>query len=373
MLGGQCFKRACMSRLVQLFGAGLIGVILYLTLWPTGIDPVSWEAPADAGYTGEFEQNTRFASATFFELENLEGPEDVAIGPDGLLYTGVLGGAILKLDPKTGDYEYHGFTKGRPLGFEFDNSGNLIIADARLGLIKMDPAGQVSVLADKAEDGSFIGYADDLDILPDGTIWFSDASTKFWPWEWGGTKGASVVEIWEHAGTGRVLSYNPSTGDVKTHLTGVVFSNGVAVDPEGAFVLINETGSYRILKHWLKGDKAGTTEVLIDNLPGFPDNINRDEAGGFFMGLVSPRSAAIDMLADKPFLRNVLWRVPGFKKAAVPKPYSHLVRFDADGNILETWQDPAGGFSDVTGATRGPDGSIYVSSLHERRIAKLAP
>ena len=26
-------------------------------------------------------------------------------------------------------------------------------------------------------------------------------------------------------------------------------------------------------RHWLKGEKAGTTEILADNLPGMPDNI----------------------------------------------------------------------------------------------------
>ena len=26
-------------------------------------------------------------------------------------------------------------------------------------------------------------------------------------------------------------------------------------------------------RHWLKGEKAGTTEILAENLPGMPDNI----------------------------------------------------------------------------------------------------
>ena len=36
---------------------------------------------------------------------------------------------------------------------------------------------------------------------------------------------------------------------------------------------------YRIQKYWLCGDKAGTAEIFIENLPGFPDNVSSNEKG----------------------------------------------------------------------------------------------
>ncbi len=37
-------------------------------------------------------------------------------------------------------------------------------------------------------------------------------------------------------------------------------------------------------RHWLKGPRAGTTEVLIDRLPGFPDGVSRAPDGGWGWG-----------------------------------------------------------------------------------------
>ena len=61
-----------------------------------------------------------------------------------------------------------------------------------------------------------------------------------------------------------------------------------------------ETGHYRVLKHWLQGDKAGNTEILIENLPGFPDNMSTGLDGRFWLGLASPRNALLDKISDKP-------------------------------------------------------------------------
>ncbi|MCI5047913.1 MAG: SMP-30/gluconolactonase/LRE family protein [Aquisalinus sp.] len=355
-----------------LFVVTLVLAGAYFLLWPTGLSPKAWVAPQDKGLTGDFVPNDLIARAEQIDLSGRFGPEDIDIGADGLLYTGVSDGSIIKIDPRTGEFDIVAITGGRPLGVEFDDAGNLLVADAYKGLISVSSDGTVTVLADTADDGLVIGYADDVDIAPDGRIWFSDASTKFFPGQWGGTLEASIAEIWEHAGTGRVLSYDPASNSVTTHMTGLVFANGIAVDPAGQFVLVNETGKYRVLKYWLAGPKAGQTDVLIDNLPGFPDNINPDPAGGYFIGLVNPRSAEVDSYAEKPFMRNVLWRIPGFSDAAAPPPYSHLIRIDGNGNILATWQDPEGSYTDVTGAVRASDGSIYVSSLQEDSIARLA-
>ena len=37
----------------------------------------------------------------------------------------------------------------------------------------------------------------------------------------------------------------------------LLFANGVAVGPDDAYVLVNETAAYRVMRYWLKGEKAG--------------------------------------------------------------------------------------------------------------------
>ena len=113
-------------------------------------------------------------------------------------------------------------------------------------------------------------YADDLDIADNGVIYFSDASTKFGAKDNGTTMAASLLEIMESKGTGRVLAYDPRTMQTRTIAKGLVFPNGVAMHPDGS-VLVNETGRYRVLKI---DPATGQMTDWITNLPGFPDNIN---------------------------------------------------------------------------------------------------
>ena len=78
----------------------------------------------------------------------------------------------------------------------------------------------------------------------------------------------------EHRPLGRLLVYNPETKTTTTLLDNLYFANGVAIGSDGTFVLFNETYMYRVQKYWIKGEKAGTSEIVIDKIPGFPDNIS---------------------------------------------------------------------------------------------------
>ena len=56
--------------------------------------------------------------------------------------------------------------------------GQLIVADAALGLLSISPEGDIEVLADSVAGDKML-FVDDLDIAADGTIWFSDASARY--------------------------------------------------------------------------------------------------------------------------------------------------------------------------------------------------
>ena len=78
---------------------------------------------------------------------------------------------------------------------------------------------------------------------------FSGASTRFGAAESGGTYAASLLDLMEHTRNGRLLVYDPETGRATTLLDGLSFANGVAVSPDQSFVLVNETGEYRVIRH----------------------------------------------------------------------------------------------------------------------------
>ena len=347
----------------------ILGTLLaYLLLWPVATDPVSWQAPQNQGYVGDFEQNNKLAKIEIIELTDTHGPEGLAL-LNGEIYTATREGWILKYNEASGAITKLVNTQGSPLGLVFDASGNLLIADAYKGILSMAPDGTLTTLTNSM-DGVPIVYADDLDLTEDGKIYFSDASTKFGAESNGGTYAASLLDIAEHGGHGRLLVYDPADQSTKLVMDGLNFANGVATAADSSFVLVNETGTYRIQKYWLTGEKAGTAEVIIDNLPGFPDNIVRGRDGRFWVGLVSPRSQELDDISSYPILRKMVQRLPQFMQLAA-ESYSHVIAIDGDGNVLTSLQDPNGQHHTNTGALETDDW-LYISSLHADNLARIS-
>ena len=182
------------------------------------------------------------------------------------------------------------------------------------------------------------------------------------PKEAGDTYKASHIDIIEHGGNGRLLVYDPATKKTKTLLTGLNFANGVAVSHDQTYVLVNETGSYRIIRYWISGQQKGTSDTLISSLPGFNDNISTGYEGRFWVAFISPRNALLDSLSDKPFLRKVIQRLPNFiKPQAVP--YGHIIAIDGQGEVvLMDLQDSKGTYPFTTGVTEAKN-HLYIGSL----------
>lgn len=355
-----------MHRVLKVGAALTVLALLYLAFWPVAVRPAAWTTPENPGYTGQYAHNNRLAALELYEIGGRIGPEDAALGPDGLIYTATHDGEIMRLGAE-GRAEVFAVTGGRPLGIEFADDGTLWVADAYRGLMSVDRQGNAVVVADRTTDGSSILYADDVDIGPDGAVYFSDASTRFGAQANGGTLAASVLDLVEHSANGRVLKHDPATGQTTVFADGLTFANGVAVSEDGQALYVVETGDYRIWRYPLAG---GPGQVVLDNLPGFPDNINPAPDGTFWVGLVSPRNAIMDALSDKPGLRRVIMRLPEAMKPA-PTRHGFILRMDASGKVLETLQDPSGGYALTTGAITLPDGGIVVSSLSEPRLGIL--
>ena len=349
-----------MKKILLAFCLLLGAMILYFIFWPVPIEPVAWEAPPNPGYTGAFIQNERLKGIEIFSIGDNSGPEDIAVDSQGRIYCTTHEGRIVRLNPEGLNPENWVDTKGRPLGIDFDKAGNLIVADAYRGLLSVAPSGTVSELATTA-DGTAIRYADDVDVAADGKIYFSDASTKFGAKQAAGTYGASLLDLMEHGGHGRLLVYDPATGMAKTLLDGLNFANGVAVSHDQKYILVNETGSYRVIRYWIAGPKKGESEPLIEALPSFPDNISTGLNGRYWVALVSPRNQLVDRLAGQPFLRKVIQRMPAFLRPQAVA-YGHIFAIDGTGKVLEDLQDPTGTYPINTSVTETKD-YLYIGSL----------
>jgi hypothetical protein len=253
-------------------------------------------------------------------------------------------------------------TKGRPLGLKFDSSQNLIVADSVKGLLSIDPKAQINVLTTVA-DGIPFRITNDLDIATDGTIYFTDASSRF-------PLTNYKADILEHQSTGRLLAFDPKTKTTRLVLGGLSFANGVAISPDQSFVLVNETSKYRVHKVWLHGAQAGKSAIFIDNLPGFPDGISSNGKDKFWLALVTPRDDLLDKLLPYPFLRKAIWRLPPFLRPA-PKRYSFVLGLDPNGRVVDNLQNFFPDcYAQIANVVEN-DGYLYFGSIGETSVGRF--
>ena len=124
-----------------LSGLLVVAGLAYLLLAPVPITPVAWQSPDNFGYTGRFESNHQLSDLQSIDISPFSGPEDIVANSAGELFVSVHQGKILKVFAKENRYEVFSETLGRPLGLSFNPEGDLIVADAYLGLLKLDVNG----------------------------------------------------------------------------------------------------------------------------------------------------------------------------------------------------------------------------------------
>jgi sugar lactone lactonase YvrE len=361
-----------LKRISWIVALAFLALIAYLVLWPVPVRPVSVLVPAAPGYTGVHAPNQRLAGLQVINLGGEEGPEHVAFGPDGKLYAAVASGKLLRMNADGSAQQVFASTGGRVLGFAFDATGNLIAADAFKGLLAIAPDGKVRALAEKV-GGDAIRYANSVVVSRKGLVHFTDSSTRFSPADWGGTFAASILDLIEQSATGRVLEYDPAKGMTRIVARGLSFANGIALSDDEQWLFVAETGRYRVWRiaaaaadlDLARGPSA-QARVLLDSLPGFPDNLMRGQQGRIWLGFAKPRSAVVDGMADKPWLRSMTLRLPR-ALWPVPKPYGHVIAFTEDGRVVADLQDPSGAYPETTAVTETAD-RLYVQSLHAKGL-----
>ncbi len=256
-------SKVMFKRLVLIVLLLLAAVLLYLLLWPVPISPAAWTPAAAPALSGDYEKNSRLAGTQRLSLGAGFAPEDVAIDSENRIYAGLDDGRIMRLQADGTRPEVFANTQGRPLGMKFDSNGNLILADANKGLLSISRDGSITVLSTQA-DGVPFRCTNDLDIAADGTIYFTDASSKF-------PLSNYKADILEHQPNGRLLAYEPATKTTRVVLRDLHFANGVAISPDQTFVLVcrdrDVTGLHRV---WLNGPKQGSQISSSTTCLAFP-------------------------------------------------------------------------------------------------------
>ena len=354
-----------MKSTLWLLGSLILLLGAYLSLWPVAIDPVAWQPPAAPGYTGVHASNTKLASLPKIALDDEVGPEHIVAGADGKLYAGMASGNIVRFNADGSAQQIFSNTGGRPLGLAFAADGQLIVADAIKGLLSVALDGAVGVLATKVQ-GAPILFPNAVVVARNGKIYFTDSSMRFAPAQWGGTLGAATLDIFEQSSTGRVLEYSPENKMVRIVARGLSLANGITLSADETALFVSESGKYRVWRIATSGNALDVSrpspqaQVLLDNLPGYPDNLTRGINGKIWLGLGGPRND-LDAMAHMPFMRRLMLRIPRVLWPT-PKPYGHVFAFTEDGKVLVDLQDPSGNSPVTTGITEA-GGRMYLHSI----------
>lgn len=359
-----------MARRLALFVVAIIVLCLaYLFFWPVSISPVAWNAPPDPGLNGLFAANDILARAKRLPLEGgHEGPVAAVTAPGGDMFIATVDGHILRLDATSAQISEFADTQGLPLGLAL-SGGNLLIADARRGLLAADMEGNITVLAEESPSGKPLGLLTGIAATPDGAVYLSEAAPER-PADAAQARRIAYATILQHRAEGRILAFDTKTGKMSVFLEGLHFPAGLALTRDAQRLLIAAMGSYRVMGISLIPDADARAGALTSSLPGFPANIDRASDGTFWLGLVASRSPTLDRLSARPFLRKLLWRLPSALRPD-PRWQGVLVHFDEDGNILETLNDSTGTAAYLTGAVEGPENLLFVTSFTGGDIAVL--
>jgi ribose transport system permease protein len=335
--------------------------------------PLEPSPPLDPGSGSPFAPNDRLINAEPIGVDQVEGPEDVILDRQDRLYGSTRDGNIIRFSgPRFEHREVFAHIGGRPLGMQFDKDENLIVCVAGMGVYGVKPSGEVFKVTDetnrtwtKLNDDSRLRMADDLDIAPDGKIYFSDCTTRY-------EMTTNTLDILEGRPNGRVVCYDPATKVTRTVINRFYFPNGICVSHDGRSVLIASTSACRIFRYWLDGEKKNKLEILIDDLPGNPDNINRASDGNYWLALVGIRTPTFDLAARMPaFRRRMVKQVPTDEWLAPGLNHGCVLKFNEAGQVLESYWDPTGISHSTVTSMREHKGYLYLGGLENNRIGRI--
>jgi len=338
------------------------------------VDPIDFRLDEAAGARGFMpgEAAPKLAGAEVLASGMIDGPEDVILDADDHLYCGTRDGRLVRIAaPDYTQVETFAQIGGRPLGLATDREGNILVCVAGMGLVRVNKERQVELLTDQTQrslltiqDDTTIRMADDVDIAPDGVIYFSDATRRYDIESWG-------LDLLEGRPNGRLLSYDPKTRKTRTVCDNLVFPNGVCLTHDGKHLIVASTWTCSLLIFDLADLSAGP-RVFVRGLPGYPDNVNRASDGGYWVALAGMRNPVTDLAMRFPGLRRRMTR------AVAPTHWlfgnlniGGVLKIDGAGQIVDAyWDEPSGPLYMIT-SMREHKGALYLGGVTNNKIGRL--
>lgn len=133
--------------------------------------------------------------------------------------------------------------------------------------------------------------------------------------------------------------------------------------------MVAETGTRRLNRLWITGDRAGTSDDFATDLPAHPDNIALGSDGLIWVTYASPTDPALTFLQTKakPWVRTAVLHAPEALKPK-PKRTARVAAYGLDGRVVHDISCDATDWHMATGV-REHEGRVWLGSLVEPALA----
>jgi Strictosidine synthase len=321
------------------------------------------------------------------DKEAISKPDDVAIGPDGILYISS-GNRVLRHSPDSGLTELVKFD-APATAITCLREGGLAVCLDGVGIhISGGPYDGTRLVT---ADGSDINSPTAISESGDGHLYITQGSALHMAGDW-------VHDLMEKNSTGRVLRWHPEQGTCEVLAENLAFPNGLLIEENGQTLVVCESWSHSLFRMSADPETEFEREILIPNLPGYPGRLCARNGGGFWVCLFGMRTEMLEFVLEEDDYRQEMmdtidpeyWVRPkleperhfleplqggGFRVLGIIKPwapprsYGLIVRLDSDFGIIGSMHSRAdGAVHGITGLAAGPDKVIAAAKGSQKII-----
>lgn len=207
----------------------------------------------------------------------VRGPEGPAIDSSGQLHLVSADGGVILRVTNDGEITEVATTGGRPNGLVFNSAGEMFVADANLkAILRIDKKGNSEVFVDEYE-GTGLGGPNDLCLLPNGDLLFTDPIRRPQP-------DPAISPVYRVTPDGKVSAFANE----------LAYPNGIAVSVDGTQVYVSESRAQRLVAFTIDKEGLLLDQQLVRRFrePGNPDGIAVDVEGNILQTLPGIRAIA---------------------------------------------------------------------------------
>lgn len=355
-------------------GIGAAFLLLWL-MWPSPIDPVSWDEPPAPELAAPIAPNDALRAAMVERIDMPGAARGVAVSTDGMVYFGTPAGDIMRLRTSIS----RGATRPELVAHIVDDGifGLSWIDESTLGIAAAGglyslhlTSLAVETLSTGASTRAF-GNIANLAIAPDGRIFFTDSSRR---WDQSSPRPGYYYDMLENRPNGTVYVWDPESGRTAPVRDRLYFPNGIAMASDGQSIFVTETFRYRIQRIWIAGPRAGEMDIFAKNLPGLPAGIANDGDGHLVVAMLTRRSSLLALVHRRPGLTRVLIKLPQWLRPNDSTPLSFILRLnESDGRFRDAFHDPDSTLHYLSTVTVGPEGEIWFGSAFGGLVGRYDP